>query len=284
MKGASGEKRCGSGPLVPLALLLFAIGLAGCGKEKTGSSDSESVSAQIVGTWFAYRDNVIENMWTFRQDGTCINDGWPGDGDAEVQAPPYHLEGTYSVEPDKITVVFALAEGAADTVVLLDPEVANDRLVYTVGGIPVAFLRERVAAAQEPAAPADSGTADPALADSVTGDWVAFVGSLPANTWKFNADGTFVNEGWTRLSPDALLLKRVYRADGKYGVSGSRILLTNERITHFGAGPQGENTEVADAQNIVLYDVKVSRGRLIYTNEGGVPVAFRPGVVTPAEW
>ena len=279
MDGASkGMTHLGRG--IVLALFATCVGVGGCSRRGSGESESSDLSKQIVGTWFAYRDNVIENMWTFREDGTCVNDGWPGD----VQAPPYHLEGTYSVEAAKITVILRLEEGLTDTVILSDPDITNDRLVYSAGGIPVAFLRERTAAAAESAPTAEEGAPVAALADSIIGGWVAFLGGIPANTWQFNQNGTFVNEGWTQLSPGSVILKRTYQVSGKFAVTGSRVLLTNERIVHFGTGPQGENSEVAVSQNIVLYDVAVSRGRLVYTNEGGLPVAFRRGYVTPTEW
>jgi hypothetical protein len=270
------------GSILALVFLPLIFG-AGCTKSQKVDPAAE-LAAEIVGTWFAYRDNVIENMWTFRQDGTCANDGWPGSPGASLPVPPYHLEGTYSVAAEEVVVVFNFAEGVNDTITLRDPEVTDDRLVYSVGGIPVAFLRERAAVGTEPTAPADSGIADPELPRALVGAWVALAGNFPTNTWKFNEDGTFINEGWARLNPEILVIKRTYQASGKYSVSGTRILLTNERITQFGSGSDGANTDIPVAEKIILYNVRVSRGRLVYSNEGGLPVAFRSGVVTPTHW
>ncbi|HDS74249.1 MAG TPA: hypothetical protein ENN56_01780, partial [Firmicutes bacterium] len=69
----------------------FIIGAIGCAESDTRESADTNLQGDLIGTWFAYRDNVIENMWTFKRDGTVSNDGWPGMPSAtEPALPPYH--------------------------------------------------------------------------------------------------------------------------------------------------------------------------------------------------
>ena len=266
-----------------MGVLLIALGA--CGKPAEQPPQKSNLSDNLVGTWFAYRDNVIENMWTFRKDGTCINDGWPS---ARVlsgaPALPYHLEGAYRVGDDRITVTFALESGEHDTVVLYEPDITRNRLVYSVGDAPVVYLRERTAVGHEMAAAADSGAIDPDLPHKLVGSWVALTDGFPVNTWKFNADGTFENEGWSRMNPRMLLVRRLYQVTGRYDVSGQRVVLANERVLQFDPETNKVDVEVPISERIVLYNVVISKGRLVYTNEVGLPVAFRPGVVSPTHW
>jgi len=259
--------------------------LSACGKRAEETRAESSLSDEVTGTWFAYRDNVIENMWTFRRDGTCINDGWPSASLAPGNPTlPYHLEGSYRVSPERITVVFLLEGGAQNTVYLDNPDVTMNRLVYSVGNTPVVFLRERAAIGQEVGGVAEQAPADETLPQKLVGSWVALTGGFPANTWKFNEDGTFLNEGWARMNPRTLLVRRLHQVAGRYTVSGRRVILANEKLLQFDPETNRVNVEVPISERIVLYDVVVSKGRLVYTNEVGLPVAFRPGTVTPTNW
>ncbi len=267
-------------------LLIFAV-LAGCGNTSRGPEDNSALSEELVGTWFAYRNNTIENMWIFRRDGTCSNDGWPVSILAAGQGmPPYHLRGAYRVTSDRVEIAITAEDGSTDTIHMREPVISDDRLVYSVGPTnePVVFLRERTAASQETAPATEDETADPDLATKIVGSWAAFADGFPTNTWIFNEDGMFVNEGWARLDRRTMLVRRLYQVAGKYTLSGQRVVLTNEKLLQFDPETNSVNTEVPLSERIVLYDVAIMHDRLLYTNEVGLPVVFRHGVVTPTNW
>jgi len=261
---------------------LLLVALDGCHQGPKQEAQTPGLAEDVAGTWFAYDGNVIKNMWTFRKDGTCTNDGWPGDGSESDAIPPYHLEGTYRVAADRIEAAFTV-NGTRDTVVLQNPVISCNRLIYSTGEarIPIVFLRERVAVAEKAAAANTEVADDPDLPRKLIGSWVAFARGFPDNTWQFNEDGTFLNEGWAPLDPRLVLVKRTYQVRGRYAVSGSRIILTNERLLQFDPQTDKVSTEVPLSDTIVLYSVEVRDGRLVYTNEAGLPVVFRPGTVTP---
>lgn len=266
-----------------LAAVLLVV-LGACGEKAKETTAESPLSEELIGTWFAYHENVIENMWTFRRDGTCINDGWPGTPAADSPALPYHLEGTYIVSEDEIAVVVSLEGGMKDTVHLNDPGITMNRLIYSTGKAPVVFLRERAAVGQEMVAAGEAEAADPELAKKLVGSWVALTNGFPVNTWRFDEDGTFLNEGWERMNLQTFLVRRLYQVTGHYTVSGQRVVLTNEKLLQFDPETNRVDTEVPISERIVLYDAVVSKGRLVYTNEVGLPVAFRLGVVTPTNW
>ena len=269
---------------VSLALIGALLSI-GCRKSTVEKAAAQPLGEELIGTWFAYNENVIQNMWTFRRDGTCTNDGWPGSGINDTAAPPYHLEGKYTIGRDRIDVLFPY-EGGADTVSLRQPAITHNRLVYSVGptDVPIIFLREREAVVQDVAVASDDAATDPELSAKLVGSWVAFANGFPDNTWTFNADGTFTNEGWEPLDPRVTLIRRQYQVNGRYTVSGNRVVLTNERMLQFDPKTNRIDAEVPLSERIVLYNVSMCDGRLVYTNEVGLPVAFRPGVVTPTNW
>ena len=283
-RNASGWASCVGIALAAITLVSFGA----CGKAEQTPEQPSVQADELAGTWFAYRDNAIENMWTFHRDGTCSNDGWPVSVLDTLHAlPPYHLEGTYRVAAGRIEVVITLEDGATDTVFMREPGISSNRLVYSVGpsNEPVVFLRERAAVGQDMSGSVEEDGDDGAdLSSQVIGDWVAFSNGFPANTWQFNEDGTFLNEGWARLDARAMLVKRLYQVSGRYTVSGRRVVLSNEKLLQFDPETNGVDTEIPLSERIVIYNVAISRDRLVYTNEMGLPVVFRRGTVTPTNW
>ena len=267
-----------------LMLVALALGaLPGCGDAGQQQSPDAALAQDLVGTWFAYSDNAIDNMWTFRTDGSCVNDGWPLE-EIGRGSLPYQIEGTYSILEGRIEAVMRLSIEGQDTTVtfvLEDPMISDNRLVYNAGGTPFVFLRERaaVAAGSEPAAQTGG---DENLGERVIGSWVAFANRFPVNTWRFNPDGSFSNEGWTRMGP--ALVKRRYQVQGTYEVSGKHIVLTNQRILQFDPETSERIGDDPNTEQMRLYNIVVTGGRLIYTNEVGLPQVFRRGEVTPTNW
>ncbi len=268
-------------------VLIPAFVLIACAQQDPEKTADVRLTDELIGTWFAYRDNMIENMWTFRRDGTVSNDGWPDVAAKDGRiVPPYHVEGTYRVYPEHIEVYLDLNEQLSDTLILRNPKITHNRLVYDVAAFPVVFLRERAAVGQGYLGQGDRPRRDRALsAADLAGSWVAFAGGFPANVWSFNEDGSFLNEGWAPLDPRTIIVRRLYQIEGAYEVSGDRVILRNKQVRRF--DPQ--TSEVADAQRledqeIVLYSVVVDGGRLIYTNDSGLPVAYRRGSVSPTNW
>ena len=260
--------------------------LVSCGGDEQMEATDVGLADELVGTWFAYRANFIENMWTFRRDGTCSNDGWPdGPIKPDRTVPPYHLDGTYNVYSNRVEVYVEIGEGMSDTLLLSDPKITFNRLVYTSANFPVVFLRERAAMGQGYVGATEERPEAMLDAANIVGDWVAFAGGYPANTWQFNDDGTFVNTGWAPLDPRTILIRRLYQVNGSYTVTGQRILLTNGDVRRFDPAtnqligePEGLDEE------IVLYNAAVLNERLVYTNIEGLPVVFRHGAVTPTNW
>jgi hypothetical protein len=264
----------------------FIISAVGCAESDTREAADTSLRDDLIGTWFAYRDNVIENMWTFKRDGTVTNDGWPGSLSAtEPALPPYHIEGRYAVKSGQVEVYVDLGEGLTDTLHLRNPSVTHNRLVYTAAEFPVVFLRERAAVGQEYTAASSVREERPIRPEQLTGSWVAFAGGYPANAWEFRGDGTFMNEGWEPLDPRTILIRRTHQVEGTFEVSGHRVILHSGAVKRF----DPETNSVADVQSldnheIVLYNVVVRDGLLVYTNEQGLPVVYRQGAVTPTNW
>ena len=271
--------------LSSLAFFSLVLGiLPGCGESDQQQAQSTALAQELVGTWFAYSDNTIDNMWTFRTDGTCINDGWPvrelGRG-----ALPYQLEGTYRIVNNSIEAVLQLTGEGQDTtvtVLLEEPVITDNRLVYTTGGTPFVFLRERAAVAQAATENGNGNGADPELAQQILGNWAAFIAHFPVNTWSFSEDGTFTNEGWTRMGPT--LVKRQYQVQGTYEISGKHVVLTNQRILQFDPETSERIGDDPNTEQMRLYNVVLTSNRLVYTNEVGLPQVFRRGVVTPTNW
>lgn len=265
---------------------MLIIGAVGCAERDTGEAADTGLRDDLIGTWFAYRDNVIENMWTFRRDGTVTNDGWPGlPTTTEPTLPPYHIEGRYAVTSGQIEVYVDFGEGLIDTLHLRNPNITHNRLVYRAADFPVVFLRERAAVGQEYAAASGVRQENPIRSEQLAGSWVAFAGGYPANSWVFSNDGTFINEGWEPLDPRTILVRRTHQMEGSFEVSGHRVILHSGTVRWFDPETNSlADVQSLDNQEIVLYNVVVRDGLLVYTNEQGLPVVYRHGTVTPTNW
>lgn len=265
---------------------MLLSGIIGCAEQNSSDDADVSLRDELVGTWFAYRDNVIENMWTFRRDGSVTNDGWPGLPTMnDPVPPPYHLEGRYAVKSGTIEVYIDVTENLTDTLYLREPLITHNRLVYSTSDYPVVFLRERAAVGQEYSSSRTAESEAPIRVEQLVGGWVAFAGGYPANTWTFRDDGVFVNEGWEPLDPRTILVRRTHQVEGRYEVSGHRVILHSGNVRRFDPKTNSvADVQSLDSQEIVLYNVVVREGLLVYTNEQGLPVAYRPGTVTPTNW
>jgi hypothetical protein len=261
------------------------LGVVGCAPQETEEAIDSHLRDELIGTWFAYRDNVIENMWTFRRDGTCTNDGWPNSPAlTDRPEPPYHIDGRYQVYSNRVEVYVGGEDGPSDTLTLEEPVISFHRLVYGASNFPVAFLRERTAVGRDYVADEEERPQAPLNTDNLYGSWVAFSGGFPINTWTLKDDGTFTNEGWEPLDPRTILVRRLYQVKGTYEVSGHRVVLSNDKVLRFDpATNQVADVQMVDNQ-IVLYNVVADDSRLVYTNEQGLPVVFRHGTVSPTNW
>jgi hypothetical protein len=294
--------RRSAGIFASLAVLAVGISLtltACAQKGEDLSCETEALSRGVVGTWFAYHNNAIESIWTFRKNGTCTNDGWYGKSNS---APPFRFQGNYRVGSDRITVTMKPSSGELDTTatyVLENPEIIGNRLVYNAGSIPFIFLREKAKSESRVPEAEKVFPTGAQLRSKLIGDWKAYSNRFPTNSWRFSEDGRFVNEGWSRMGP--YLVKRLYRVTGRYEVTGQHVVLSNEKVLRFDprtsdvaeeieipalvAGTTMTGSEEAGMlTRIILYNAVFSRDRLVYTNTVGLPLVFSRGSVTPTMW
>ncbi|MDP6125123.1 MAG: hypothetical protein QGH20_05140 [Candidatus Latescibacteria bacterium] len=207
----------------------------------------------IEGDWAAYHTNAPDNLWTFNSDGTCRNISFPPD---TIQ---YAIDGVWNYDDGSLNVTFSDTL-LSETLVFTDVFVSGDRLLYSnPSGIPVAYRRS-----SNEVEDTANQTIAPINLDSLAGTWVAYSPkpslTIWDNMWTFYSDGTCENTWWVPLDDDGRLWDQ-YTLTGGFAINEADVTVSLK-------GDQ-------EMMDVDLADVVVDKGRLLYTNEVGVPVVFK---------